>query len=88
MLASLSKLALDPAQEARAHAQIERLLGYFDVLQNVDTDGVEPSPYPMPIAHRLREDVPAPVLGQEEVLANAPRQRAGAFLVPRIVDGG
>ena len=85
-LARLCKLALDEDQEARAEARIARLLEYFGTLQEVDTEGVEPSPYPLDIPLRLRADTPGPVLSQEEVLANAPRQRAGSFLVPRVVE--
>ncbi len=53
-LAALCKLSLDDAQEARAEAHMGRLLEYFDMLQAVDTDGVEPSPYPMTLPHRPR----------------------------------
>ncbi len=86
-LAALCKLSLDDAQEARAEAHMGRLLEYFDMLQAVDTDGVEPSPYPMTLPHRPRADVPDAVLSQQEVLDNAPSVRGGAFLVPRVVDG-
>jgi len=86
-LAGLAKLRLTPDQEERARAQMERLLEAFEILQEVPTDDVEPSPYPLPIAHRTRADVPEPPLPQDEVLANAPEQRAGSFRVPRMVDG-
>ncbi len=86
-LAALCKLSLDDAQQERAEARIGRLLEYFAVLQAVDTDGVEPSPYPMTLPHRPRADVPDAVLSQQEVLDNAPSNRSGAFLVPRVVDG-
>ncbi len=86
-LADLCKLSLDETQEARAVAQMGRLLEYFGKLQGVDTDGVEPSPYPMELPHRPRPDDPDEVLSQDEVLDNAPSKRGGAFLVPRVVDG-
>ena len=59
----------------------------FAVLAEVPTDDVEPSPYPLPIAHRGRPDVAEPGLPQDEVLENAPEQRAGCFRVPRVVEG-
>ncbi len=86
-LAALCKLNLDEAQEARAEAQMGRLLEYFGMLERVDTDGVEPSPYPMAMSPRPRADDPEEVLSQDEVLDNAPMKRGGAFLVPRVVDG-
>lgn len=85
-LARLCRLSLDDAQEARAEARIGRLLEYFGMLAEVDTEGVEPSPYPLEMRPRRRADEPGPVLSQEQVLHNAPRQRAGSFLVPRVVE--
>jgi aspartyl-tRNA(Asn)/glutamyl-tRNA(Gln) amidotransferase subunit C len=68
-------------------AQIADLLAHFAVLGEVDTEGVEPSAYPLPIPHRTRPDRPQPPLPVDEVLGNAPRRRAGCFLVPRVVEG-
>ncbi len=86
-LCSLSKLNLDEGQMTRAQEHITRLLGYFDMLQGVNTDAVAASPYPLPIPHRPRADEAEPPLSQDEVLQNAPAQRAGSFLVPRVVAG-
>ena len=85
-LARLCKLSLDEDQEALAEARIGRLLEYFGMLAEVDTEEVEPSPYPLEMSPRLRADEPGPVLSQDEVLENAPRKRAGSFLVPRVVE--
>lgn len=85
-LADLCRLQLDEGELARAREQIDRLLEYFSQLQEVDTEGIEASPYPCPIPHRFRPDQPGPVLSQAEVLSNAPEQRAGQFQVPRVVD--
>ena len=76
-LAKLCKLRLDEAQEARAEVQMGRILEYFRMLEAVDTEGAEPTPYPMDLASRSRPDVPGAVLSQDEVLANAPAKRAG-----------
>ena len=86
-LAALSKLRLTTDQENRTCEQIERLLEAFAVLQDAPTEGIEPSPYPMPIPHRLRADAPEPELTQDEALQNAPEQSGGCFRVPRVVDG-
>lgn len=86
-LAHLSKLRLTAEQAIRVEARIQRLLDAFAVLEEISTDGIEPSPYPLPMAHRGRADVAEPGLPQEEVLANAPERRAGCFRVPRVVEG-
>jgi aspartyl-tRNA(Asn)/glutamyl-tRNA(Gln) amidotransferase subunit C len=86
-LAALAKLRLTPVQIEHAQVRMERLLAAFRVLEEVPTDAVEPSPYPLPLAHRMRADAPEPPLTQHEVLANAPDRRTGAFRVPRMIEG-
>ena len=86
-LARLCKLSLDEAQEARTEVQLGRILEYFRMLEAVDTEGAAPTPYPVELAAQPRSDDPGAVLSQDEVLANAPAKRAGAFLVPRVVEG-
>ncbi|MHC4512458.1 MAG: Asp-tRNA(Asn)/Glu-tRNA(Gln) amidotransferase subunit GatC [Planctomycetota bacterium] len=49
------------------------------------TDEVAASPYPVAIPMRPRIDDAEPALTQDAVLQNAPAQRAGSFLVPRVV---
>lgn len=87
-LAHLARLRV-PEQDAEAMAgQVGRLLGFFARLKEVDTEGVEPSAYPLPIPHRMRPDRAETPLPRDEVLANAPRRRADCFQVPRIIEGG
>ncbi|MEM7205398.1 MAG: Asp-tRNA(Asn)/Glu-tRNA(Gln) amidotransferase subunit GatC [Planctomycetota bacterium] len=86
-LAQLAKLRLSEAEEERAAARIERLLGYFARLQEVDTEGTEASPYPLPLPPATRPDVPGKPLAQDDVLANAPDARGGCFRLPRTVEG-
>ncbi|MHC5065824.1 MAG: Asp-tRNA(Asn)/Glu-tRNA(Gln) amidotransferase subunit GatC [Planctomycetota bacterium] len=85
-LAGLCRLKLAEDELRRAQEQIGGLLEHFSLLQEVDTEGVEASPYPQPIPHRMRPDRPAEVLSQQEVLANAPAQQEGQFLVPKVVE--
>ena len=86
-LADLAKLRLSPEQHARATQRLERLLDAFAVLEQVPTDDVEASPYPLPIPHRLRPDAAEPGLTQDDVLGGAPEVRGGCFRVPRVVEG-
>jgi aspartyl-tRNA(Asn)/glutamyl-tRNA(Gln) amidotransferase subunit C len=66
--------------------QLSAILDYMQVLQQIDTEGVEPLAHPLPIQNVFRPDEPAPCLPVEEALANAP-QRIGAFYgVPAVFD--
>lgn len=86
-LAALSRLRLAPDQEGRALAHLARILQAFAALRTLPTEGVEATPYPLPLDVRLRPDEPGPCMGQDQVLANAPAVAGGFFLVPRTVEG-
>ena len=54
----------------------------FSILGNVETDDIEPLVSVLDLHTVLREDVPEKTLTREEILANAPEQYDGYFLVP------
>ena len=56
-LADLAKLRLTEDEEHALRAQMDRVLEAFRVLEEVDTSGVEASPYPLAIPHRTRAAV-------------------------------
>lgn len=85
-LAALARLAVAPDQEAVVAERLGRVLAAFAALRQVDTEGVEPETYPLPLPLRLRADVPVAPMAPEQALANASKTAAGAFLVPRVVD--
>lgn len=92
-LAELARLEIDgPALEAM-QAELNEALGFIQTLQAVDTDGVAPLVHPLnaiaDISLRLRDDVAAPTMDvaeRDELMANAPEQKDGLFLVPRVIE--
>ncbi len=83
-LEELAGLELSPEEREGLKADLERIISYFQRLQEVDTEGVPPYD-PLPgVRNVLREDKPQESLPQEEALRNAPRKRKGYFLVPRV----
>lgn len=89
-LAELSRLHLDDASRLALADSLRNIFGLIDALQAVDTRGVEPLLHPLaaiePVALRLRDDQAAPSSDREALLANAPAQQDGVFLVPRVLD--
>lgn len=85
-IAELSRLELGPEEVRETAAELERVLGYMDVLNRMDTEGVEPMSHVFPVKNVLREDVVAPSQDRAELLAGAPAADGGAFLVPRAVE--
>jgi len=85
-VADLARLRLTAEETAAFQAQLEDILGYVRLLNEADTAGVEPEAHPVPMVNVLREDVSGECLAVETVLANAPAEREGQFLVPQIVE--
>ena len=87
-VAQLARLKLSEADVARFTQQLGQVLGYVEMLNELNTEGVEPLAHPLEIANVLREDVPVPSLSREAALSNAPKSDGRCFLVPQILDAG
>lgn len=85
-ISELSRLSLPDDEKEAMTAQLERIVGYMDVLSQLDTTGVEPMSHVFPVKNVLREDVVGPSQARAELLANVPAPDDEAFLVPRAVD--
>lgn len=85
-IALLSRLELSPAQRESASDKLTQILGYFETLSELDTEGVEPTMHALPAFNVLRADVVKPGLSREAALQNAPESAAGMFQVPRVVE--
>ena len=79
----LAKLKPDEQEKEQARKDLAEMLGYIDRLGELDTDGIEPMSHVYPESNRFREDMVTNGDGREQVLANAPEVRDGAFVVPR-----
>ena len=82
----LAKLDLSPEEKEAAKKDMSRMLDYIDMLNQLDTEGVEPMSHVFPVHNVFREDVVTNGDDRENMLANAPEQRDGAFVVPRTVE--
>jgi aspartyl-tRNA(Asn)/glutamyl-tRNA(Gln) amidotransferase subunit C len=83
-IARLARLGLTEAEVNRLSEQLSNILENFEILQQVDTNGVPPTAQPNTLQNVLKEDEIKPSLPQNEVLANAP-QRDGDFFRVRAV---
>ena len=83
----LAKLELSPEEKEDAKEDMARMLDYIDKLNELDTaEGVEPMSHVFPVNNVFREDVVENGDDRENILANAPEKRDGAFVVPRTVE--
>jgi aspartyl-tRNA(Asn)/glutamyl-tRNA(Gln) amidotransferase subunit C len=84
-IARLARLGLSTAEIERMTAQLGAMLDHFADIDELDLDAVEPMTQPYPLTNVLREDVVAPGLDRDEVLAAAPDAHEGRFRVPPII---
>lgn len=86
-VALLSRLEIGESDAARFTGQLNAILGYVEILEKVDTEGVEPTAHVLPLKNVLRPDEVRPSLDREAALANAPEREDGYFKVPSIMEG-
>ena len=87
-VAKLARLKLSESEVERFTGQLGAVLGYVDVLNELNTEGVEPLAHPLEIVDVLRDDMPKASLPREAALSNAPKSDGKYFLVPQILDAG
>lgn len=85
-IALLSRLHISPAEQERAQNELSQILGYFEALSELNTEGVEPTMHALPVQNVLRRDEVRPGLTREQALQNAPESADGMFQVPRVVE--
>jgi aspartyl-tRNA(Asn)/glutamyl-tRNA(Gln) amidotransferase subunit C len=84
-VAALARLGLTDEEVIRLGDQLSSILEHIAVLERVDTSAIHPTAQVTSLSNVMREDVAAPSLPREAVLANAPRQREGFFEVDAVL---
>lgn len=85
-VAHLARLELSDAELAMMTPQLSSIVDYVNLLQQLDTDGVEPLAHTLPLNNVFRDDTPAASLPVEAALANAPDRHGDFFGVPAVLD--
>jgi aspartyl-tRNA(Asn)/glutamyl-tRNA(Gln) amidotransferase subunit C len=84
-VALLARLQLTDAELETITGQLADIVGYVDLLSEVNTEGVEPMAHAIEIANVFREDQVAASLPRGEALANAPHHDDRGYLVPAVL---
>ena len=84
-VALLARLILTPEELDEMTGQLGRVLEYMALLNEVDTDGVEPLAHAVEFANVFREDRVEKSLDRELALANAPHRDDECYLVPAVL---
>ncbi|MBR1700914.1 MAG: Asp-tRNA(Asn)/Glu-tRNA(Gln) amidotransferase subunit GatC [Lachnospiraceae bacterium] len=79
----LAKLELSDEEKDQAKQDMAKMLDYIDQLNELDTTGVEPMSHIFQVENVFREDEVTNGDMREAVLANAPEEKDGMFVVPQ-----
>jgi aspartyl-tRNA(Asn)/glutamyl-tRNA(Gln) amidotransferase subunit C len=84
-VAHLARLQLAADEKQEMIKDMNKILGFMDKLNEVDTTGVEPLVYMTDELNVLRNDEVKQVITTEEGLQNAPVHDGSYFLVAKVI---
>jgi aspartyl-tRNA(Asn)/glutamyl-tRNA(Gln) amidotransferase subunit C len=84
-IAWLAHIELSDKEKALFTEQFNEILDYFKKIDEVDTEGVEPTYHVLDLKNVSRTDETTPSLPIEEALKNAPKKEKKFIKAPRIV---
>lgn len=85
-LAHLARLEFKDTEKVKIKADLERIVGFFDKLSQVNTDNVEPLIYMSDRQNNLRSDNVKEEITKQEALKNAPSKDSDYFKVPKFIN--
>ena len=85
-VATLARLELSSDQVEAFQGELNAIIGYFQALNELDTDDVPPTSHALALRNVFRADNVGESLSQEAALANAPKKAYGHFRVPKVIE--
>jgi len=85
-VASLARIRTSDAEAEVLSGELSKILEMIAQLNEVNTDGIEPMTSVIEMQAPEREDKVTDGGILEKILANAPEQTAGFFVVPKVVE--
>lgn len=85
-LAELARIELTPAEEKRHAETISAVLEYMKILNEVDTEGVEPTFQVTGLTNVYREDVPRSCTITKELMGQMPKVEEEELVVPGVFE--
>lgn len=84
-IAHLARLELTGDEKQDMIKDMNKILGFMDKLNEIDTTGVEPLVYMTGEVNALREDIVKQEITHQEALLNAPKHDGDYFLVAKVI---
>ena len=85
-IARLARIAVSDAEVEALAPELNNIIGWVELVQVVDVEGVEPMTAVIPNKLRLRDDVVTDGGKRDDILANAPAAEHGFFAVPKVIE--
>ena len=85
-IAALARMGMSKADIERAREQLSNILENFEVLKEVDTTDVPPTTQSINLQNVMRDDISAPSLPAEDIMANAPDREEDLFKLRAVLD--
>ncbi|MBA7665975.1 Glutamyl-tRNA(Gln) amidotransferase subunit C [subsurface metagenome] len=85
-IARLARLGVTEEDVDKFREQLSNILENFEILRQVDTEGVPPTAQSIVLQNIMRDDEVAPSLPPEDILANAPRREGECFRVRAVLE--
>lgn len=83
-VAKLARLELEEEDKPKFAKQLGDILKYVEMMNEVDTTGVEPMSHSIDFSNVMREDIEEYDTTREELMSNAPDVESDFFKVPKI----
>ncbi len=85
-IAALARIKVTEGEQELLAGELSKLLDWIEQLAEVNTDGVEPMASVVHIKPPMRADVVNDGEIRDKLLANAPQDARGFFVVPKVVE--
>ncbi|MCD5325364.1 MULTISPECIES: Asp-tRNA(Asn)/Glu-tRNA(Gln) amidotransferase subunit GatC [Pontibacillus] len=85
-VAHLARLHVSEEEAERFTKQLDDIISFAEQLNELDTEGVEPTTHVQDLKNVMRKDEPKKWITQEEALKNAPETQDGQIRVPSILE--
>ena len=83
---ALSQLALDDQAKQQLSRDLDAILGFFEIMNEVPTDDVQPLAHAVELDQMLRPDRAEGDIERGELQATAPETADGMYLVPKVLE--
>ena len=85
-VAELSRIKLNEQSAEKMEKELGAIVEYMEILNKLDTDGVEPLSHVFNITNVMRDDEVVPSYDREAILKNATEHTDETVVVPKTVE--